>query len=109
MSRKEIVILVSRAFALIQLVTALLEITYLPGRFMSLIHHVREIDTVGPSRAGDYWRMYYQLDIMSFMIRIAGLLIIAILFWHCGPWVERILSPKPEELGDLGSEGLQSR
>jgi hypothetical protein len=97
MSRREIVVLVSRAFALIQVVSALLYAAYLPMSFMSLIHHVREMNVVGPSPTGEFWKTYYQVEIMSLTIRVAGLLILAILFWHCGPWVERILSPKLEE------------
>jgi hypothetical protein len=99
MSRKEIVVLVSRALAIIQLISALLEVTYLPGRFMTLIHHGSRSDG-----GGDYYRTNYQVDIITFVFRIAGLLIIAIILWNCGPWVERMLTPRLQEgerLADL--------
>jgi hypothetical protein len=88
--------LVSRAFALVQFVTALLELTYLPVRFLSLIHHAKEISATGLSATGSYWTTYDQIEVVSLVVRIGGLLMIAILFWNCGPWIERILLPKFE-------------
>jgi hypothetical protein len=96
MQRKEAALLVSRALAVVQLIAACEEATYLPGRFMSLIHHSREASLVGVFATVDYWRLYYQLDIMTLVIRMGGLLILAVLFWNCGPWVVRTLLPKPE-------------
>jgi hypothetical protein len=35
---------------------------------------------------------------MGFMMAwIAGLLVLLVVFWNCGPWVERVLMPKRED------------
>jgi hypothetical protein len=93
MSRKEAVILVSRALAIIQLVTAMLDITYLPEWFVSLHHHERLIEALGISNTEEYWRSYDQVGVGFLFARIAGLLVLTLIFWNCGPWFERILLP----------------
>ena len=97
MSRKEAVLLVSRALAIIQFVTAMLEITYLPIRFMSLFHHVRGVSVLEVSASDAFWRDYYRVDITFFLLRRAALLLLAVVLWNCGPWMERVLLPKREE------------
>lgn len=93
MSRKEIVLLVSRALAIIQFVTALLEISYLPERFMSLLRHDR-LDSVLISPATDAWyQNYYRVVIAFLFLRIIGLLVLTYIFWNCAPWFERQLLP----------------
>ena len=52
MSRKELVLLVSRAFALLLITWAFVELTYLPDRVLGLIHHVNERSVLA---AHDYW------------------------------------------------------
>lgn len=95
MQRREVILLVSRALALIQLITAFLDATYLPERFLSLIHHSRENATMSLP-AGEYWQTYYQLEIVTLVVRVGALLMLSILFWNCGPWVERTLLPNSE-------------
>ena len=65
MSRKEVIVLVSRAFAAIQLATALLEISYLPERLFSMHHHASLVSVLSVSAADSYWRTYDQIDILS--------------------------------------------
>ena len=96
MSRKEVVLLVSRAFAAIQLVTALLETTYLPERLFSMHHHAKLLSVLSDSAADNYYRTYDQTGVFSLIARIAGLLILTVAFWKCGPWVERAVLPKQE-------------
>ena len=74
MTRKEAVLLVSRALAVIQFITALLEILYLPERFISLNHHARVISTIGASEVGNYFLTYDRVGMAFLFARIAGLL-----------------------------------
>jgi len=96
MSKKEAVLLVSRAFAMIQLISALLELTYLPDRLLSLHHYVDRISRSVASQQDFYLRSSYQFETAFLLARIAILLSFAFAFWFNGPWVERILSPKLE-------------
>lgn len=99
MSRKEAVLLVSRALAIIQFVNAMLEITYLPVRFMSLLHHAREVSVLALPASDDFWRGYYCIDIAFLLLRVVALLLLTFVLWNCGPWIERVLLPKREEPG----------
>jgi hypothetical protein len=96
MSRKEAVLLVSRALAIIQFVTAVLDATYLPEWFVSLHRHERLIATVGISETHEFGRSYDQVGIAFLFGRIAILLTLTLVFWNCGPWFERALLPKRE-------------
>ena len=96
MSRKEAVLLVSRGLAMIQLITAFLEITTLPGRLMSLHHYTSLISASAATQSDYYFKSYDQVGIAFMFARIAGLLLFAFVFWNCRPWIERILMPKPE-------------
>jgi|SRR5215467_12340186 len=96
MSRKEVVLLVSRAVAAIQLITALIEMTYLPERLFSL-HHFANLRSVLLSNLDvNYYATSDRIGVVSLIARIAGLLILTVVFWRCGPWVERALLPKQE-------------
>jgi hypothetical protein len=96
MSRKEAVLLVSRGLAMIQLISAFIEITTLPHRLVSLHHYTSRIGASTATQSDYYFRSYDQVDIAFLFARIAGLLLFAFLFWNCGPWVERILLPERE-------------
>lgn len=84
MTREEIVRLISRALAVIQFVSALEEITYLPQRIYSVHHYL------GTS---SYLQTTYSLDVSSLFLRIAGLLTLAWIFWNCGPRIANLLLP----------------
>ncbi len=96
MSRKEAVLLVGRALAMIQLITAFVEITTLPDRLVSLHHYTDRINRSVATSQDFYFQSYDQVGIAFLFARIAGLLLFAFLFWTCGPWIERILLPRPE-------------
>lgn len=91
MSRKEAVLLVSRALAMIQLITAFIEVTVLPSCFVSLHHYTSRISASIATQSDYYFRSYDQIEIAFIFARIAGLLLFAFLFWNCGPWIERVL------------------
>ena len=101
MSRKEAVLLVSRVLSILQMIYALMELTYLPVRFASLRHHASRIDTLGPSAYDDFWSGYYRVDIAFLFARVTICLVVAFLFWNCAPWVERLLLPKSENQDQL--------
>jgi hypothetical protein len=101
MSRKEVVLLVSRALAIIQFVTALLDTAHLPEWLVSLHHHESLIAAAGISDADVYWRSYDQVAIAFLLARIASLLVLTLVFWNCAPWFERLLLPKRETKDDL--------
>ena len=97
MSRKEAVLVVSRALAMIQLISALLEITTLPDRLVSLNHYTSRINASTALSSDYYFRSYDQVGIAFMWARIVCLLVFGFLFWNCGPWIERVLLPKREE------------
>jgi hypothetical protein len=99
MSRKEAVLLVSRALAMIQLITAFVEIMTLPTWFVSLHHYTSRINASMATQSDYYFKSYDELSIAFLFARIAGLLFFAFIFWNCGPWIERVLLPKREEPG----------
>lgn len=96
MSRKEAVLLVSRALAVIQLITAFLEITTLPYRLISLHHYTDRINRSVATEGDFYFKSHDHVEIAFMFARIAGLMLFAFLFWKCGPWIESILLPKGE-------------
>ena len=88
MSKDEVVLLVSRAIAVIQCITAM-EISYLPERFMSLHHSMRNSRWIAP----DYLTSIHSLEFSMLCFRIAGLLVLTWVFWQCGPWLRQLLLP----------------
>jgi hypothetical protein len=93
MSRKEAVLLAGRALAIIQFVAALLDISYLPERLVSLSHY-QHMGTALAGTEAEYFQTLGRVGIAFMMMRIAGLLILAAIFWNCGRWLESILSPR---------------
>jgi hypothetical protein len=93
MSRKEIVLLVSRAFALLLISWAFVEVTYLPERLFALSHHLSQSSVFV---ANDYWSRYYSIITLFLVLRMLALFVAAALFWSCGPRVEALFSPQQE-------------
>jgi hypothetical protein len=89
MSRKELVLLVSRAFALLMIAWAFVELTYLPDRLLGLVHHLNERSALVPH---DYWSNYYSVLAISTVLRMLVFFFAAVLFWRCGPRVEALFS-----------------
>ena len=83
MSKEEIVRLVCRALSIIQVVTAVIEMAYLPEHFAMLaIEAKRGSDLVAGERIG-----------LAFLFfRIAFLLVVAAILWNCGPRLQRMMA-----------------
>jgi len=88
-SKDQILLLVSRAIAVIQCITAILEISYLPERLMSLHHY----HCPGGILATDYLARQYSTAVAFLCFRIAALLVLAWAFWQCGPRLRAMLLP----------------
>jgi hypothetical protein len=93
MSRRETVVLMSRALAVVQIVSALLEASYLPQSLTSLWEHVAPLRSANPF---DYWSRYYFEGTLALVLRIAILLLAAQILWKCGPKIEGFLLPAAE-------------
>jgi hypothetical protein len=92
-SRKEIVLLVSRALALPQIVYAFVDATSIPEHVIWLMYRLKSHSVLErPSLAGEP-------EFYSLVLNIVRLIIIstaAILFWRCGPVIARWLLPESE-------------
>lgn len=96
MSRKELVFVVSRTFALILISWAIVDISYLPERLFALTHHVNQGSVLVRY---DYWSSYY-LVVTGFLVaRVLALLLVAGSFWRCGPRVQALFSPEEDNRG----------
>jgi hypothetical protein len=95
-------VLVSRALACIQAVQAVLDASYLPQRFMTLHHDIEMAKMYAAAHESGAFdlRAYYvwldQVDIAFFFGRIAFLLLMALVFWNCGPRIARFFLPEPK-------------
>jgi hypothetical protein len=85
MSRRECFVLVTRALAFIQLISALLEVTYLPGRILLVQLHFR---TQGPVANYDPLFVPDLLSALGLLIRIGILLLAALLLLRGGPEIQ---------------------
>jgi len=107
MKRIEAVVLISRALSLLWGVSALYEATYLPERLFSYVHYHNRVTNAGLSPADFYLPELYRLAVALVFVRLVGYLLLACVFWRCGPWVERTLLPKIAEV-DGASNGIES-
>jgi hypothetical protein len=98
MSREEIVLLVSRALAVIQAAGALLDVTYVPAYLFSANHYASDPGYLG---------MIHRIELISMLTRIVSLSVLAWPFWRCGPWVAGLLLPTSAETTPTASESLK--
>ena len=85
--------IVSRAFALLLISWALVEITYLPERIFALFHHLSHSSVLATQ---DYWSRYYEIITISILLRTLAFFLAAVLFWRCGPRVQALFSPEQD-------------
>jgi len=91
MSRKDAVLLASRALALFFAVWALGEVSYLPEFLHSFRHYINQ----EPSGSGaiQYLRHYYLLRVCFLVTRIVGYSLVARWLYKGGAEVEELFSP----------------
>jgi hypothetical protein len=99
MTRSQAVVLVSRALSLLWGASGLDLVTYLPERLFSFSHYANGVASVGGSMSNYYLPTLYRIEVALLFVRIAIYLTLAVVFWKCGPWVERTLLPKIAEIG----------
>lgn len=107
MLSREVVKLVSRALAVIQAITALLDISYLPEKLAAWSRDVEELRNlpVG-SHLFDYDTSLVREDriYLAFLTFRIGLLCLAtLLLWRCGPRIEKMLAFSPVK-GQISNE-----
>ena len=92
MSRREIVLLVSRAIALLQIIAALIvSFISLPVQVF-LISQRFNLRQASPATNVGLSPMEW-MPIISTLAHIGVLLVVAVLFWNCDPMIERLLLP----------------
>lgn len=89
MSRKDALVLASRALALLFAVLALSESSYLP----EFVHSFRRYmgQEPGSSTAIQYWRHYYLIRLSFLVTRVVGFSLLARWLFRGGPEVEELL------------------
>ena len=96
MERNESRRLASRALSIFFGVFGLYDTTYLPERLFSYPHYTNEVRSVGVASAALYLPTLYRITVAFLFLRIAIDLTLAVIFWKCGPWVQRTLLPESE-------------
>jgi hypothetical protein len=90
MTRKEGVLLASRALSVYLLCWGLSDVTYLPQYLLSVGHH--SVALIGH----DYWSTYYSLGFAFHVVRIIALFAAASWFYRCGARVQGFFFPSEE-------------
>jgi hypothetical protein len=93
MSRREIVLLVSRAIAILQFIEVLVySLTSIVPLLLGLSLVSQRQQQISPALHA-LFETAHQTQVLLILVRIAVQLIVALLFWWCGPLVERLLLP----------------
>lgn len=87
MTREDAAIVASRSLALLMAVWTLVELTELPVRIFSLLHHVGQQSVLGTR---SYWSTYYSLEVAFHVIRVLVTSLAGIWFWRGGPLPETL-------------------
>lgn len=88
MTKKEGVLLASRALTLYLLCWGLSDLTYLPQELLSARHHYG---------THDYWLTYYCIELSFRTVRIIALFAAAMWLYSCGKQVEAFFFPHEAE------------
>jgi len=95
MTRKDAVLLVSRALARYLMCWGFSELTYVPTFLYSLIHHMSQHSVLATA---DYFTDHDALALALLMFRIVTLVIVAAWLYTCGPTAQGYFWPhdKPD-------------
>ena len=97
MSRKDGILLASRALALVLIIGALDELSYLPTRLYSFLHYVHDDSILAPSPRGQYLGHYYLIELGFLVIRIVGYSLTAWWLYRGGPEIDELFLPSAPE------------
>jgi hypothetical protein len=96
MSRKDAAVLASRTLALLLVVWALSDASYLPGRVHSFLHHTNQESVLSTTHG--YWYDYYLISLCFLVARVVGYSFAARWLFKGGPGVEKLFLPSaPQE------------
>ena len=96
MSNEDAVILASRSLALLLMVAALIELSYLPGSINSFRHYV-SVELASPS-ATQYYRQANLISLSFLVVRTIGYSMLARWLFKGGPEVVNLLLPSTSEI-----------
>ncbi len=104
MSRRDAVMLASRTLALLLVVWALTEVSYLPGVVHSFLRYSNR--EPGVSASIEYWRHYYLISLGFVVTRIVGFSLLARWLYAGGADIEELLLPSssPESSEQLDAQ-----
>ena len=105
MSSEDVVVLASRSLALLLTVSALIELSYLPGSINSFRHYVG-VELSSPS-ATQYYRQANLISLSFLVVRIIGYSLLARWLFKGGPEVVNLLLPSTSEI--VVNEGSQEQ
>ena len=94
MSRKELILLASRALALLLACWAMVELTYLPQRILELSQHLSQRSVLATY---GYLSSYYLFLLLSNVLRMLAMFAAAVAFWKCGPRVEALFTSRQSD------------
>ena len=89
MSKKEVVLIASRAVALYLVFWSLGNLGNIPGLVFAMSHYA----VLPPSPGRDYMYQYHVIEFSSRIVLTVGLFLAAVWIYRCGPKIERFLSP----------------
>jgi hypothetical protein len=97
MNGKQVVRIVSRALSILFGVTALIETTYLPERLYSYVFYANRAKSLGATVGDVHFYRTDRIEVGFLFLRIVIYLLLAMIFWKCAPWVERLLTSETEQ------------
>jgi hypothetical protein len=97
MSRRDAVVLVSRAVAVLLSVSALAEVSLLPSYLDSFLHYA---EMASASSYRQYWHHHDLLALGFLITRIVGYSLMSMWLFRCGPDIEELLLPQSMREGE---------
>jgi len=101
MSKKDAVVLASRALAVLLTVWALTDVSYLPENLHSFLHYLNHESA--SSTGAEYLRHYYLIRLGFLVARIVGFSLMAAWLYKGGFEIEELLLPAEVEDSAVGT------
>jgi hypothetical protein len=97
MSSKEAVRLVSSGLSTLFGINALIDTTYLPERLYSYVFYANRAKSPSATIGDVHFFGEDRVEVGLLLLRIGIYLLLAVAFWKCAPWVERLLTSENEQ------------